>query len=296
MRLRHIEIFHAIYTTGSITNAAKILHVSQPSVSKVLSHAEMQLGFDLFERVKGRLTPTDEAEMLFDEVDKIYQQMRSIKNTAENIKKSEYGQINIAGSPALGFDVIPSAIAKYHHKHHQVNFNVQTVHNDAVMQTLLEHKCDLAILFAPNIMPGVTSIELAQSELVIVYPKVSFPDCPKELTLNQLKEFEYIDIGDSGPLADLLWTRMMKDNISLEALIKVQTYFIAARLVAQGVGVCVVDRFTAEGNLSDNTAIASFNPPLTFPVKALYLENKCLSKVSQEFLSYLTTEFSDDSK
>ena len=61
MRLRHIEIFHAIYTTGSITNAAKILHVSQPSVSKVLSHAEMQLGFNLFDRVKGRLIPTEEA-------------------------------------------------------------------------------------------------------------------------------------------------------------------------------------------------------------------------------------------
>lgn len=296
MRLRHIEIFHAIYTTGSITNAAKILHVSQPSVSKVLSHAEMQLGFDLFERVKGRLIPTDEAEMLFDEVDKIYQQMCSIKNTAENIKKSEYGQINIAGSPALGFDVIPSAIAKYHHKHHQVNFNVQTVHNDTVMQSLLEHKCDVAILFSPSTMPGLTSVELAQSELVIVYPKARFPGGPKELALKQLKEFEYIDIGDSGPLADLLSARMEQDNISLEALIKVQTYFIAARLVAQGVGVCVVDRFTAEGNLSDNTAIASFNPPLTFPVKALYLEDKRLSKVSKEFLSYLTTEFANDSK
>jgi hypothetical protein len=49
------------------------------------------------------------------------------------------------------------------------------------MKTLLEHKCDLAILFAPNIMPDITSIELAQSELVIVYPKESFPDSPKEL-------------------------------------------------------------------------------------------------------------------
>ncbi|WP_019028192.1 LysR family transcriptional regulator [Colwellia piezophila] len=291
MRLRHIEIFHAIYTTGSITNAAKILHVSQPSVSKVLSHAEMQLGFDLFKRVKGRLIPTDEAEMLFDEVDKIYQQMRSIKNTAENIKKSEYGQISIACSPALGFDVIPGAIAKYHQKHHQVNFNVQTVHNDAVMQTLLEHKCDLAILFAPNIMPGITSIELAESELVIVYPKASFPDSPKELTLSQIKEFEYIDISDSGPLADLLWTRMMKDNVTLEALIKVQTYFIGARLVAQGTGICVVDRFTAQGNLSDNTGIASFNPPLTFSVNALYLETKSLSKVCEEFLPFLIAEF-----
>jgi DNA-binding transcriptional LysR family regulator len=291
MRLRHIEIFHAIYTTGSITNAAKILHVSQPSVSKVLSHAEMQLGFDLFKRVKGRLTPTDEAEMLFDEVDKIYQQMRSIKNTAENIKKSEFGQINIAGTPALGFDVIPSAIAKYHKKHRQVNFNIQTVHNDAVMQALLEHKCDLAILFAPNIMPGIASMELAQSELVIVYPKDAFPDGPDKLAIGQLVDFEYIDIRDSGPLAELVWTRMMKESVILESLIKVQTYFIAARLVAQGAGICIVDRFTAEGNLSDNIAIASFDPPLNFSVNALYLENKSLSKVTEEFLPFLKKEF-----
>jgi DNA-binding transcriptional LysR family regulator len=57
MRLRHIEIFHAVYTTGSITNAAKLLYVSQPSVSKVLAHAELQLGFQLFKRAKGKLIP-----------------------------------------------------------------------------------------------------------------------------------------------------------------------------------------------------------------------------------------------
>lgn len=292
MRLRHIEIFHAIYTTGSITNAAKILHVSQPSVSKVLSHAEMQLGFHLFKRVKGRLIPTDEAEMLFDEVDKIYKQMRSIKNTAENIKKSEYGHINIGLTPALGFDVVPNAIAKYHEIHHKVNFNVQTVHNDSVMQALLEHTCDLAILFSPNVIPGVASIELAQSELVIVYPKASFPDCPDKLTLRELQDFEYININDSGPLGDLLWGHMMKENVILESPIKVQTYFVAARLVAQGTGVCIVDKFTAKGNLSENTAMASFDPPLSFSVKALYLENRSLSKVAEEFIVFLDKEIS----
>jgi len=293
MRLRHIEIFHAIYTTGSITNAAKILHVSQPSVSKVLSHSEMQLGFNLFERVKGRLIPTDEAEMLFDEVDKIYQQMRSIKNTAENIKKSEYGHINLALTPALGFNVIPNAIAKYHKIHNKVNFNVQTVHNDEVMQALLEHKCDLAILFSPNVMSGLTSIEFSRSELVIVYPKSSFPDCPNKLTLSQLQDHEYIDISESGPLGDLLWTRMMKEQITLESLIKVQTYFVAARLVAQGAGICIIDKFTAQGNLSDNIAMASFDPPLTFSVNALHLENRNLSKVTEEFIPFLDHEISE---
>lgn len=293
MRLRHIEIFHAIYTTGSITNAAKMLHVSQPSVSKVLSHAEMQLGFNLFERVKGRLIPTDEAEMLFDEVDRIYQQMRSIKNTAENIKKSEYGSINLSLTPALGFDCVPAAIAKYHQQHPKVNIHLQTVHNDAVLQALLERKCDLAVLFSPDEMAGVTAVDLAESELVIVYPKEMFPDWPNKLSLAQIADKPFIDIGDSGPLGDMLWQRMMEENIAIDSAIRVQTYFFATRLVTQGVGLCVVDKFTAQGNLSADTAMASFDPPLTFSVKALHLENKSLSKAISEFLPYLNQEISN---
>lgn len=161
---------------------------------------------------------------------------------------------------------------------------MQTVHNDAVMQALLEHKCDLAILFSPSVISGVVSIEFAQSELVIVYPKVSFLDYPDKLTLSQLQDFEYIDISESGPLGDILWTRMMKEHITLESLIKVQTYFTAARLVAQGVGICIVDKFTAQGNLSDNIAMASFDPPLNFSVNALHLENRNLSKVTEELV------------
>ena len=288
MRLRHIEIFHAIYTSGSITNAAKILHVSQPSVSKVLSHAELQLGFNLFQRVKGRLIPTDEAEMLFDEVDKIYQQMRSIKNTAQNIKKSEFGSISLGVTPALGFNAIPNVIASYHQDYPRVTFDIKTIHNDAVMQSLLEHKCDLAILFSPQSMPGVTAIQLTESELVMVYPKEKFPHCPDKLTLAQVSDAEFIDISDSGPLADMLLTRMMKENVALQSTIKVQTYFIAARLVASGLGVCVVDRYTAEGNLSDNVAIASFEPALTFNISAIHLENRTNSKLIDEFIPYLT--------
>lgn len=68
MRLRHIEIFEAIRRTGSLTEAAAALHISQPAASKLLAHAEAQLGFKLFERVKGRLVATREAEILAPEV------------------------------------------------------------------------------------------------------------------------------------------------------------------------------------------------------------------------------------
>ncbi|WP_286232763.1 LysR family transcriptional regulator [Thalassotalea sediminis] len=287
MRLRHIEIFHAIYTTGSITNAAKILHVSQPSVSKVLSHAEMQLGFNLFERVKGRLIPTNEAEMLFDEVDKIYQQMRSIRNTAENIKKTDFGNISIGVTPALGFDVLPNAISAFQADHPKVNFTIQTVHNDEVTKALFEHKCDFAVLFSPATFAGITCQPCAQSELVVMYPKALFSESPAELSLSQLTEYPFIDISDSGPLGDLLWTRIMEENVDLQSTIKVQTYFIAARMVARGAGVCVVDKYTAQGNVSNDIGYASFSPKLSFDVSLLHLEGRPIPRVAEDFIPYL---------
>ncbi|MFY8297898.1 LysR family transcriptional regulator [Pseudoalteromonas sp. SS15] len=292
MRLRHIEIFHAIYTTGSITNAANLLHVSQPSVSKVLAHAELQLGFDLFHRVKGRLIPTEEAESLFGEVDKVYQQIHSIRNKAKNIKRAEYGNINLGISPALGFTVLPEALGRFTAQYPNISFNISTIHNDTVFQSLIEHTCDIAVLFSPKVFPGVTSLELAESEMVVVYPKAYFPETPKTLNIEQLAEYDFIDISESGPLGDLLWSRIVENSVELNCMIKVQTYFIATRLVAQGMGLCVVDKYTANAMLTTDTAMASFDPPLTFKVNALHLQNRQLSKSSEQFISELTLSLS----
>lgn len=71
MRLRHIEVFHAVMQAGTISGAAQLLHISQPAVTKVLQHAELQLGMALFDRVRGKLYPTPEANRLFVEIDKL---------------------------------------------------------------------------------------------------------------------------------------------------------------------------------------------------------------------------------
>ncbi|MGB0834636.1 MAG: LysR family transcriptional regulator [Psychrobium sp.] len=287
MRLRHIEVFHAIYVTGSITNAANFLHVSQPSVSKVLAHAEMQLGFALFQRIKGRLVPTAEAQMLFSEIDKVYKQIRSVRNSAINLKKVKTGNINIGLTPALGFDLIPNAVAQYKAANPQVNINLQTMHNDEVHQALLEHKIDFALMFSPPPLSGVTAQSICQSELVMMYPQSFYPHQPASINLSEIAGYQVIGIWDSGPLGDLLWNRLSEDDIEVNADIKVQTYFIAARLAAQGMGVCIIDEFTAQGNLCHDVAIAKIEPALKFNLKALHLENKTLSHVANDFLNLI---------
>lgn len=58
VNLRHIEIFHAVMTTGNLTEAARMLHTSQPTVSRELARFEKVLGLTLFSRTRGRLQPT----------------------------------------------------------------------------------------------------------------------------------------------------------------------------------------------------------------------------------------------
>ena len=58
INLRQIEVFRAIMLTHSMSGAAKALHVSQPAISRLVSHTEQRLGLKLFERIKGRLYPT----------------------------------------------------------------------------------------------------------------------------------------------------------------------------------------------------------------------------------------------
>src|SRR3954464_6432118 len=98
MRLRHIEVFHAIMQVGTISGAAKMLHISQPAVTKVLQHAELQLGMPLFERVRGKLIPRPEAHRLYAESEKLYLDLQSIRRLALSLKAKTQETIRLVST------------------------------------------------------------------------------------------------------------------------------------------------------------------------------------------------------
>ena len=88
MRLRHIELFQAILQTGSLTAAAELLHISQPAASKILKHAEQQLGFALFDRVRGKLQPTAEAR-LQQQTERLAIDLQNLRRLADNLGRGD---------------------------------------------------------------------------------------------------------------------------------------------------------------------------------------------------------------
>lgn len=77
-----MEVFRAVMLTGSISGAAKMLYVSQPAVSKLITYIESRLAYRLFQRINNRLVPTAEAVTLYREVERVYQAALAVNECA----------------------------------------------------------------------------------------------------------------------------------------------------------------------------------------------------------------------
>jgi len=111
-KLRQMEVFRAVMLTGSINAAAKMLYVSQPAVSKLVAHTETTLGLRLFERAKGRLIPTAEAQALFREVEQVYQSALRVDEFARALALGPASLLRVACSPSLATAIVAPAIVE----------------------------------------------------------------------------------------------------------------------------------------------------------------------------------------
>ena len=286
MSLRHVEVFNAVYQTGSVSGAARALNVSQPSVSKVLRHAESRIGFTLFRVVKGRLVPTQEAHVLFQEARELYMRVESLQETAKNLRRGAAGSLRLAALPSLGLEIAPSAVAKFHEANPDIAFEIQTLHNGDILRSLYERNTDLALTHDAPHHPRLASMKVGSGELVLLFRKEDMPDPPETIPLDMLKGRDLIRLSGTGTVGTI-FTNDIAGGDGKTASISVQTYYVAASLVKRGAGVAVVDEFTARASLSEEMDFRMLEQRPTFDIHCVHLEDRPLSGPAKKFISVL---------
>lgn len=287
MRLRHIEVFHAVYSCGSVTAAAEILNVSQPSVSKVLAHAEQQLGYALFDRSRGKLVPTPEADRLFAHVSAVNASVERLRQVAGNLALAEDGRIRIAATPAFGLDVLPAAIASFRKQRGEVLFSVETQHYEAICAALQESRIDIGLVFDPDEVPGISREVLATGSFYVLTPPGPDFGAGPTLAIKDLEGFPFISLDRRGPLGQLLSRHVESSGVTLNPVIHAETYQVARSLVAHGAGVTITDELTARTSFHDGVRTWPLAPKLEYDMAVLHLDATPMSLVCRDFVEHL---------
>lgn len=245
MRLRQIEIFYHVYRTGTISGAARDLNVSQPSVSKVLRHAEDQLGFDLFLRRKGRLVPTPAADELFLEAQDIYRRLTTFNRSLENIRNRKGGHLRLGVLPSLSLSVGPDLVAKMRAGDPLLSFELTTLHSNEIATALHEKRADLCIGFEPVDDLRVGNHHVGDGRLVLV----SGSTIGAQVDERVLDGADMIGMSESGPLGTMIGTILRERGIAPNEVATAHTYHVALSLVRKKVGLALTDQFTAYSHL-----------------------------------------------
>jgi DNA-binding transcriptional LysR family regulator len=283
MRLRHIEVFHAIKQTGSISRAAALLGVSQPAASKVLQHAESALGFKLFERVKGRLHPTAEAEVLHVEVAKLHRGLEQVRLLSANLRHDPEGRLRIGCLPSLGLSIIPPTIRAFRLAYPSVTCAVQTNHISTLLADLRARDLDLAVTMFPSEHPGITMQIVGEVDMVYLGPRPG----PHEIDLLSIDSDELIAISRSDRMGALVADQFEQAGRPFRPGIEVETYFLACSLAAAGCGAAIVDALTARSMLRDGLYIRPLRIRLPIEIGILTHETHVGRRFYSEFARLL---------
>ncbi|CAB3864376.1 LysR family transcriptional regulator [Achromobacter mucicolens] len=321
MRLRHIEIFEAIRRTGSLTEAAAALHISQPAASKLLAHAESQLGFKLFDRVKGRLVATREAEILTPEIARLNQDLSSVRRLASNLRDRPNGHLRLGCAPALGLGLLPGVVRDSRDAQPGITFDIHTHHSAELVQGLLTRELDLAITFDTNDYPGLTRMGLGHTELVHLSRRAA----QGPLRLSELSEARGVEasgaaasgaaasgavasgavasgaVASGSPTAGdtlivldasdasgaLLQLALDAQGLAPQVAIQVQTHYVACALVDAGCGDAIVDAITAQAMLRPGMTLRRLEPALRVPISIMTRNQDPLSALHRDLIERL---------
>jgi DNA-binding transcriptional LysR family regulator len=275
MKLRQIEMLQAIVSTGSVTGAARLLNVSQPAVSRMLGHTEQQLGFPLFVRDGGRLKPTAETFALYGEVEGLMPRIAAVNRLAANLRAGQ-GRLRIVAVPSLAQTLLPEALAEFCRDRPALDIELRALHTRELVDALLLRDADVGFDFGGVDHPSIQRQALVTRALMAAAPAGQFPtDLP--LTPDQVGNHLSIRMAGSDPLASQVAERARGAWATSPPRFVAQNYHAALALVSHGLGVALIDPYTAAGADRQRVNIHALDPPLPLRLDYCVATNRPVS-------------------
>jgi DNA-binding transcriptional LysR family regulator len=290
MNLRQIEVFRAVMLAGSVTGAARVLHVSQPGISRMLGHIELQLGLQLFERSGGKLRPTPEAQALYAEVEQVYRGVQRIDDRARDLKAGAGLTLRVLASPSTALEVVPRAVARLAQDFPTARIYMETQLVREMTSQLARNEADIAISTLPMEQALLASEVVGHWTLACVFGAGHAFAARRSLALREVMKEKLIAFSPDTPQGKLVAEASGSEEPPA-VQIEVRSGQVACALAGSGAGIAVVDDLTARAWRSGRL---EFRPILRAPVYDVFAVRNAgvpSSRLGQAFVERVKAEF-----
>jgi DNA-binding transcriptional LysR family regulator len=280
MRARQLEVFTAVMRAGTVTAAARLLNISQPALSQILAHTEDELGFALFERVKGRLHPTVEALEIFPEAERLFASLEGLRRKTQDLRLGRAGLVRIASSAPPAMALLPHALADFRRRYPEIRLRSHVAPVATLVQMLREGDAGLALALEDHVAPDIEAEQCGETGFVCLMQPSHALAAAARVSLRDLEGEALISYRSKTRPSDELAHAARTLGLALTPELEIDVSISAVGFVQAGLGLALVDALLPWGQFQGLVARPILENP-RLPVSILTSRARGLSRAEE---------------
>lgn len=180
MEIRVLRYFLTVVREESITKAAEVLHITQPTLSRQLAQMEEETGVKLFDRGTRKIRLTNEGILLRRRAEEILQLVDKTERELLEQEEQVEGKISIGCGEIASVQLLPALFKNFHRKYPRVTYEIFTATADLVKEQIDKGLLDLGLFLEPVDMEKYDFVRTNMKEKWVVLMPPNDPLAEKE--------------------------------------------------------------------------------------------------------------------
>jgi DNA-binding transcriptional LysR family regulator len=282
MDIQNLSAFLLVAETGSFSQAAQRLHLTQPAVSKRIALLEEQLGANLFDRIGRSVGLTEAGAALLPHARTVLQDMDAARQAVRDLAGEVAGELRLATSHHIGLHRLPPILSDFSSAYQAVQLDIDFMDSEQAYQLILQGKAELAIVtLAPTSDANIITLPVWPDPLDFMVAAHHPLAGRRRLDLKALSEHTAILPGLNTYTGQIV--ARLFDQHKLQLQVSMATnYLETIRMMASvGLGWTVLPRSMADASLA---TLRLRNTSIERTLGIVYHRGRSLSRAARAFI------------
>lgn len=286
MNLKHLAAFYAVAKAGSINQASKNIHVTQPGISRQIHLLEDALGVILFERLPRGVRLTEAGRVLAEDARRIFALAKQAESSMEEIRSLTSGCLALGASTTIGNYLLPPLLTKFHDQYPGLDIHLAIGNTDFIQHLLLEDQTAIGLTEGFVEHAELQSEVFMRDELFIVAPPEHPLAAKSHVHIGELSLYPMLLRESGSGTRAVLERYMARHDITLKHHITLGSTDAVKSAVRAGAGIAAVSRLAVQSEL-DMGLLARIDVADMCLYRSLHLVHHCDRRDSLATCSFI---------
>jgi DNA-binding transcriptional LysR family regulator len=282
---QNLRAFLLVAESGSFSQAAKRLHLTQPAVSKRIAQLEAQLNVSLFDRIGRRISTTEAGEALLPHARAVHLELQAAQQSVRDLAGEVRGRLRLATSHHIGLHRLPPLLSFFSKAFPAVQLDIDFMDSEKAYELTLQGEVELAVVtLAPSSIVNIVTRPIWLDPLDFMVQEGTQLTRKKALGLKELSRHPAILPGLNTYTGQIVKSLFEQRSLPIQIAITTN-YLETIRMMASvGLGWTVLPRSMRDPSLA---TLPIRDARIERTLGAIHHEGRSLSRAAQAFIEAL---------